>query len=98
MIIPRAKKTGRWTSCAASRICCVGSDAFAAPLAEMADDVLDHDDGAVDHHAEVERAQREQVGGDAAQVEADGGEEQGERHGERDNDSAAHVAEEEERG
>ncbi len=30
---------------------------------EMADDVFDHHHGAVDDHAEVERAQREQIGG-----------------------------------
>jgi hypothetical protein len=35
-------------------------------VAEMADDVLDHDDRAVDDHAEVQRAEREQVGGDVA--------------------------------
>ena len=65
-------------------------------LAEMADDVLDHDDGAVDHHAEIQRAEREQVGGSVAQVQADRGEEQRKRHGERDDERAAHVAKEEE--
>ena len=69
--------------------------AFPASVAEMADDVLDHHHGAVHHHSEVERAQREQVGGDAAQVQADGRKEQGEGHGEGDNDGAADVAEEE---
>ena len=71
-------------------------DACLAAVAEVADDVFDHDDRAVDDHAEVERAEREQVGGNVAQVEADGGEEQRERHGERDDERAAHVAEEEE--
>ena len=65
-------------------------------MAEVADDVFDHDDGAVDHHAEVERAEREQVGGDVAEIEADGGEEQSERDGEGDDEGAAQVAEEEE--
>ena len=35
----------------------------------VADDVLDHDDGAIDHHAEIEGAEREQVGGNSLQVE-----------------------------
>ena len=61
----------------------------------MANDVFDHDHRAIDDHAEVERAEREQVGGDVAQVEADGGEQQREGNGERDDDGAAHIAEEE---
>ena len=64
-------------------------------LSEMADDVLDHHHGAIDHHAEVQRAERKQVGGNVAEVEADGGEQQREGNGERDDDGAAHVAEEE---
>ena len=61
----------------------------------MADDVLDHDHRAVDDHAEVQRAEREQIGGNVAQIQADGGEQQSEGNGERDDDSAAHIAEEE---
>jgi hypothetical protein len=58
----------------------------------MADHVLDHHHRAVDQHAEVQRAQRKQVGGNVAQVEADGGEHQREGNGERNNDGAAHIA------
>ncbi len=67
-----------------------------AMMAEMANDVLDHDDRAVDDHAEVQRAEGEQVGGDVAEVEADGGEHQ--REGDRDGDDqgAAQVPEEDE--
>ncbi len=51
---------------------------------------------AIDHHAEIERAKRKQVGGNVAQVEADGREQQREWNGERNDDCAAHIAEEEE--
>src|SRR5579864_2516073 len=61
----------------------------------VAKDVLDHDDRAVNDHPKVECAQREQVCGDMAEIEKDGGEEQrkGDRYG--DDQSAAYVAEEE---
>ena len=65
-------------------------------VGEMANDVFDHHDGAVDDHAEVERAKGEQVGGDVAEVETDGGEQQREGNGEGDDDGAADIAEEEE--
>ena len=65
-------------------------------FAEVADYVLDHDDGAVNDHAEVERAEGEEICGDVAEVEADGGKEQREGDGEGDDDGAADVAEEEE--
>ena len=42
-----------------------------AALAQVAHDVLGHDDGAVDDDPEVDRAQREQVRGDPAQVHED---------------------------
>ncbi len=60
-----------------------------------ADDVLDHDHGAIDHHSEVERAEREQVGRDLGQVQEDGGDQQRERNRERHRERGAHVAEEE---
>ena len=63
----------------------------------MADDVFDHDHGTVDDHAEVQRAERKQVGGNVAQVEADGREEQREGDGESNDDCTTHVAEEEEK-
>ena len=65
------------------------------PVAEMADDVLHHHHRAIHDHAEIERAQREQIGGDVTQVEADGGEQQRKRNGERDDERAAHIAEKE---
>lgn len=65
-----------------------GREGFFALLAEMADDVLHHDDGAVDDHAEVQRTEGEEVGGDVAEVEADGGEEERERNGKRDDEGA----------
>src|SRR4029077_12093649 len=65
------------------------------PEGSVAKDVLDHDDRAVDDHAKVECAQREQVCGDVPEIEKDGGEKQrkGDRYG--DDQRAAHVAEEE---
>ena len=47
-----------------------------SPKASVAQDVLDHDDRAVDDHAEIERAQREQVRGNVAQIEQNRGEQQ----------------------
>jgi len=64
-------------------------------VAEMADDVFDHDHRALDDHAEVERSQREQIGGNVVEVEADGGEEKRERDGDGDDERAAGVPEEE---
>ena len=65
-------------------------------MTEMANDVLHHDDGAFDDHAEVQRAEREEIGGDVAEVEADGGEQQREGDGDGDDQGAAQVPEEEE--
>ena len=62
---------------------------------ELAVDVLDHDDGAVDQDAEIDRADREQVGRDVLQVEADEREEQRERDRHGDDESRADVVEEE---
>ena len=72
------------------------SDALLAAMAEVADDVLHHHHGAVHDHAEVQRAEREQVCGNIAQIQADCGEEQRKRNGEGDDDRAAHIAEKEE--
>ncbi len=93
--MPRAKKTGRCTSWEASRICWDGERRVFALVAEVADDVLDHDDGAVDDHAEVQCAEGEEVCGNVEKVEADCREEESERNGEGDDDGAASVAEEE---
>ena len=62
----------------------------------MTDDVLHHDDGTVDDHSEVQCAEREQVSGDVAEVEADGGKQQRERNRQRDDESASDVSQKEE--
>ena len=59
---------------------------------DVADDVFNHDDRAIDDHAEVERAERKQIGGNAFQVETDGGKQQRKRDGRGDNEGAADVA------
>ena len=60
----------------------------------MADNVLHHDHRTVHYHAEVERAQRQQVGGNVPQIKTDGGKEQRERNGERNDESAANIPQE----
>jgi hypothetical protein len=47
----------------------------------VAHDVFHHDDGAVDDHAEIERAERKKIGRDVAEIEKNRGEEQGEGNG-----------------
>ena len=64
-------------------------------LRHMADDVFNHHHRAVNQHSKVKRAQREQVGWNVAEVEADGGKHQREGNGEGDNNRAAYIAEEE---
>ena len=88
-----AKNTGRWTSCVASKICCFGVLPSASAAAEVTHDILHHHDGAVDHHAEIERAKRKQIGRNAFQLEKCRGEQQRKRNGQRDDDGSAHVAE-----
>ena len=61
----------------------------------MTDDVLHHDHRAVHDHAEIERAQRQQVGRDMTEIEANGGKKQRERDGERNDQSAANIPQEE---
>src|SRR5580658_8702573 len=58
---------------------------LAVAKAELAVDILDHDDGAVDDDAEIDGPDGEQVGGFASGVEKDKGEEESERDGERGN-------------
>jgi hypothetical protein len=92
MMMPRAKKTGAAPRGGVANL--LPGRARVVLLGEMADDVFDHDHRAIDHHAEVQRAERKQVGGNVAQVEADGGEHQREGNGERNDDGAAHIAQE----
>ena len=64
----------------------------AVGVTHVAHDVFDQNDGAFHDHAEIERAEREQVGGNVHQVEADGGEEQRERNGGGNDERAADIA------
>ena len=95
MMMTRAKKTGLCTSWAATATIS-RNDFFCVAERGVAKDVLDHDDRAVDDHAKVESAQREQVRGDVAQIEQNRGEEQREGNRDGDDQRAAHVAEEQE--
>ena len=61
---------------------------------ELAVDVLDHDDGRVDDDAEVDRPDRQQVGGFAARVQHGEREQKCQRNVDGHDDGAADVAEE----
>jgi hypothetical protein len=62
--------------------------------AQVADDVLDHHHGAVHDHSEIQRAKRQQVRGNALQLQTGRGEQQRKRNGQRDDDRAAHISQE----
>ncbi len=66
----------------------MGLVAIGAAAAEMANDVLNHDHGAVHHHAKIKGTERQQIGRDMPQIETNGSKQQGERDGERDNQTA----------
>ncbi len=68
----------------------------AAVSAEVTEDVLHHDDGGVDDDAEVDGAERDQVGGGMAADQAGEGAEQCERDVDGRHDRRAQVTEEEE--
>src|SRR5262249_22312500 len=59
----------------------------------MAQDVLDHDHGAIDDHAEIESSQREEIRGDVPEIKKNRGEEQRKGDGDGDDEGAADVAE-----
>ena len=63
-------------------------------MGEMAEDVFHHDDGAVDDDAEIDGADRQQVGGFAPHHRDDHRKEQRHRNGGRDDQRAAQIAEE----
>ena len=97
MMMMRAKKTGRCTSWAATAT--ISRKVFlCSPKRRVAKNVFDHHDRAVDDHAEVKRAEREQVRGNVTKVEQDGREQQRERNGDGDDQRAADVAQEQETG
>ncbi len=70
---------------------------FVLPQPQAAHDVLDHDDGAVDDDAEVDRAQAHQVSADFALHHAADREEHGERDCQGDDDRGADVAQQQEK-
>ena len=99
MVMITEKKIGLSTSSAAVRIRWRLSVPAPAPLrgmvvGQMTEDVLHHDHGGIDDDAEVDRADRQQVGGFAAQHRDHHGEEQRHRNGGRYDDRAAQIAEE----
>ena len=57
-------------------------------------DVLHHDHGGIDDDAEIDRAERQQVGVLALQHQDDDGKEQRERNVRADDDGAAQIAQE----
>ena len=67
-----------------------------AQAAHVPDDVLDHHDRAIHHHAEIERAQGKKIGRNVAQVEPDGGKEQRKWNRERDDERGAHIQQKQE--
>ncbi|MNX65858.1 hypothetical protein D3C86_969290 [compost metagenome] len=71
---------------------------LAVLLAQVAEDVLDHDDGRVDHHAEAdgEAPQAHEVAGQVEQLHHREGEEHRERNRHGDDQAGAQVPEEEE--
>ena len=63
-------------------------------LRQPAEDRLHHDHGGIDDQPEIDGADRQQVGGFAAQHQDDDGKEQRERNGRADDQRAAQIAEE----
>ena len=74
--------------------CCISTCSGVRPGLEIAVDVLDQDDRGIDDDAEIDGADREQVGVLAADDQNDDAEEQRERDIGADDDGAAQVAEE----
>ena len=93
MMIAVAKKIGRATWRAASRDVGFSQRLVRLGLA-AAQDRLRHHDGAVDDDAEVDGAERQQIGGNAGVVHQDEGRHHGKRHGDADDQGAARAAEE----
>ena len=69
---------------------------FVAVEMEAADDVLHHDYGSIDDHAEVDCTEAHQIGTDAEEGHSHEAEEHGERNDRRDNEGSADLAEEDE--
>ncbi len=69
---------------------------LATAVLGMAQNIFDHHHRAVDHHAKIQRAQREQVCGNVTEIQQDCGKKQRKRNGDGDNQRAAHIAQEQE--
>ena len=61
-------------------------------MAQMPNDVLDHDHRAIHDHSEIQRAQGEKVCGNLCQIQPNGGEQQSKRNREGDDECGANVA------
>ena len=95
MMMRMAKKIGRATSTLA--LATISSRLSSGDrLAEKPFDVLDHDDGAVHHHADGdgEPTEGHQIGGDAKETHADEGGQHRERNGESHNQTRSDTAHE----
>src|SRR6266404_1569007 len=63
-------------------------------VAQVPDDVFHHHHRAFHHHSEIQRAQRQQIRRNPVHVETDGCEQQREWNGDRDDECAANISEE----
>ncbi len=63
---------------------------------QMAHDVFNHHNRAIHHHAEIERPQRQQVGGDAFELKAGGREQQREGNRQSDDNRSPHIPQKQE--
>ena len=87
---------GLRTSTAASRIDVEpASTGAVVAVGDVPDAVLDHHDRAIDDHAEVDRPQAQQAGGDAEPQHAGEGEQHRQRNRQRHDDGRPQVAQEE---
>ena len=93
MMMMRAKNTGLCTSCAATAMVSKKGSLPAGELG-MPQDVFYHHHRAIHHHAEIERAERQQVRGNVLQVEQNRGKQQGKGNGDGHDKRAAHIAQE----
>ena len=95
MMISSEKKIGRCISSAARRIVSstVVRRGIVVTFGQPAQDVLDHDEIAVDDDAEIDRAEAQQVGGHLRGVHAREREQQRQRNGDRRQERGADAPE-----
>ena len=96
MMISSPNIVGLRTSMAASRTTSSRLRSLAFAMRQVPDHVLDHDHGAIDDQAEVERPQAQQAAGDAELQHAGEGEQHRQRNGQGDDQPGPQVAEEDE--